>query len=129
MKCKRIDGARCATMLRTRYLMLCPRCKAVYGPGFSWCPVCEVELVDQLPPAELVIIRHYEKSLDAELAKSVLEAAGIDSMIRQRHWSHNNYGLAFSPRIQLLVRVEDVEDAEKILDMDVTAEDEGAPPS
>ena len=113
--------------LRTSYLMFCPRCRVVYVPGFSWCPACEVELVENLPAGELVVIRHYEKSLDAELAKSVLEAAGIDSTIRTRHWSRNNYGFAFSPRIQLLVRVEDVEDAEKILDMDVTDVGEDEP--
>jgi hypothetical protein len=69
---------------------------------------------------ELVVIRTYQRGIDADLAKSVLEAAGIQSMIRgdlgRRYYY--GYGLALKTGIELLVRAEDVEDAEKILDVE-----------
>lgn len=125
--------------------MFCPQCKAEYRPGFDRCSDCDVQLVDHLqveepkrapkdrrtfdadsftPEPELVVIRTYQRGLDADLGKSVLEAAGIQSMIRgdsgRRYYY--GYGLALSTGIELLVRAEDAEDAEKILDMDVTDE-------
>jgi Putative prokaryotic signal transducing protein len=119
--------------------MFCPQCKAEYRVGFVRCTDCDVELVDHLPVHEsspvaefprgrfeaepkLVVIRTFQRGLDADLAKSVLEAAGIASMIRgdagRRYYY--SYGLALGTGIELLVRVEDAEDADKILDMDVT---------
>jgi hypothetical protein len=77
--------------------MFCPKCKAEYRVGFVRCSDCHVDLVDHLPVAkppnetkanisfeanrfgrepELVVIRNYTSGLDADLAKSVLEAAG-----------------------------------------------------
>jgi len=126
--------------------MFCPQCKAEYRAGFIRCSDCDVELVDHLPvelPAEaeavarkfeagrfeaapeLVVIRTFQSGLDADLAKSVLQAAGIDSMIRgndsaRRHY----YGLALTQGIDLLVRAEDAEDAVKILDVDDTTGDD-----
>ena len=67
---------------------------------------------------QLVVVRTYERGIDADLAKSLLEAAGIPSMIRgdvgRRYYY--GYGLALYTGIELLVRAEDVEDAGKILD-------------
>ena len=120
--------------------MFCPRCKAEYRVGFFRCSNCDVELVDHLPvdvPAsqprqdvprrfdaeeiELVVIRTYQNGLDADLAKTVLEAAGIESMIRGDDTARRYYvGLPFDQRIELVVRSEDAEDAEKILDTDAT---------
>jgi hypothetical protein len=70
---------------------------------------------------ELVVIRTYQRGLDADLAKSVLEAAGISSMIRgdEGRRYYYGYGLALKTGIELLVWAEDAEDAEKILDSDV----------
>ena len=81
------------------------------------------------PGQELVVIRTYQRGVDADLAKSVLEAAGIPSMIRgdQGRRYYYGYGLALKMGIELLVRAEDAEDAEKILDMDVT--DDGGDPN
>src|SRR5438874_6796073 len=121
--------------------MFCPQCKAEYRVGFVRCSDCDVELVDHLleddssPVAEfprgrfeaepeLVVIRTFQRGLDADLAKSVLEAAGIPSMIRgdagRRYYY--GYGLALYTGIELLVRAEDVEDAEQILDLDASGE-------
>ncbi len=73
----------------------------------------------------LVVIRTYQRGIDADLAKSVLETAGIPSMIRgdtgRRYYY--GYGLALHTGIELLVRADDVEDAVQILDID--ASDQG----
>jgi hypothetical protein len=126
--------------------MYCPQCKAEYRVGFIRCSDCDVELVDHLPvdppvvdvprgfvpdhfqaKPELVVVRTYQSGLDADLAKSVLDAAGIDSMIRGNDTGSRYYlALAVSQGIDLLVRAEDAEDAEKILDMDATTEGEDA---
>jgi hypothetical protein len=78
------------------------------------------------PELELVVIRTYQRGVDADLAKSVLEAAGIPSMIRGDNGRryYYGYGLALNTGIELLVRAEDAQDAEKILDMDVSNEDD-----
>jgi hypothetical protein len=118
--------------------MFCPRCKAEYRVGFTRCSDCNVDLVDHLPEekpapeslpdfrgdrfepkAELVVIRTFSSDLEADLAKGALEAAGIDSTFRSDETARRLYhGLSFA--VQLLVRAEDAEDAEKILDMDAT---------
>ena len=67
---------------------------------------------------QLVVIRTYQHGVAADLAKSLLQAAGIPSMIRgddgRRYYY--GYGLALYTGIELLVRAEDAKDAEKILD-------------
>ena len=122
--------------------MFCPKCKAEYRIGFIRCSDCDVELVDYLPvetpvPKEvsrgfesdrfeaepkLVVVRTYQSGLDADLAKTVLEAAGIQSMIRGDDIAPRYCSL--TQRVELLVRAEDAEDAEKILDVDATDGDE-----
>jgi Putative prokaryotic signal transducing protein len=123
-------------------LMFCPQCKAEYRVGFVRCSDCHIDLVEHLPaekPAtgalpettsepnrfrrelDLVVIRTYTSGLDADLAKSVLDAAGIDSVIRGDYGIRPNYlGLALTQGLDLLVRAEDAEDAVKILDSDAT---------
>jgi len=125
--------------------MFCPKCKAEYRVGFIRCSDCDVELVDYLPvetpvpkevsrgfesdrfeaEAKLVVVRTYQSGLDADLAKTVLEAAGIESMIRGDDTARRYYvGLPLTQRVELLVRAEDAEDGEKILDVDATDGDE-----
>jgi hypothetical protein len=104
--------------------MFCPQCKAEYRVGFVRCSACDVELVDQLLPADpppqlgfdgpdsgLVVVRRYVNRFDADLAKTALEGLGIDSMIRS-DISEIEYSLA------LIVRSGDVKDADEILGVD-----------
>jgi hypothetical protein len=63
------------------------------------------------------VIRTYQNAIEADLAKSALEGAGIPS-VRTDTVSRQYISPALP--LQLLVRSEDAEDAEKILDMDVT---------
>ena len=121
--------------------MFCPKCKAEYRVGFLRCSDCHVDLVEHLPaekpPAEeakvdttfdqnrfepepeLVVIRTFQRSLDADLAKSVLEAAGIESIIRGDDTARRYY-TGMAQGLDLLVLAQDAEDADKILDTDAT---------
>jgi Putative prokaryotic signal transducing protein len=121
--------------------MFCPQCKAEYRVGFTRCSDCDVELVDHLPieklstapirrtfeadrfalEAELVVIRTYQNAIEADLAKSALEAAGIPTILSD---SVSRQYISPSLPLQLLVRAEDAEDAEKILDLDVSRADD-----
>src|SRR5713226_2998537 len=127
--------------------MFCPQCKAEYRVGFVRCSDCAVELVDHLPvdapshssvdaranyvprgfeteQLELVVIRTFQSGLEAGLAKTVLDAAGIESIIRGDDSGPRHYlGLALTLGVDLLVRSQDAEDADKILNIDVTGED------
>jgi hypothetical protein len=108
--------------------MFCPRCKAEYRVGFTRCSDCDVELVDHLEPerprevkpdAQLVVIRTFFNGFDAGLAKSVLEAAGIDSEIKSYDAGKLSPRIGFAGGIELLVRSEDAADADKVLNAEV----------
>jgi hypothetical protein len=113
--------------------MFCPNCKAEYRVGYLRCSDCDVALVDQLPAdppprdalrdvdAELVVIRTFERLLDADLAKSVLEAAGIESEVLHGHRGQLSPELGLPIGIQLLVRSEDSAAADEILNTDVSS--------
>jgi hypothetical protein len=110
-------------------IMFCPQCKAEYRVGFTRCSDCGVELVDLLPaepvePAEpldprrdldssleFVVIRTYANQLAADIARAMLESAGIEPMLRPETY----YG-----RIDLLVKSDDARDADDILSADST---------
>ena len=120
--------------------MFCPKCKAEYRVGFLRCSDCHVDLIEHPPvekPAaeeakvdttfgqnrfepdlELVVIRTFQNGLDADLAKSVLEAAGIESIIRGDDTARRYYPMAQG--LDLLVLAQDAEDAVKILETDAT---------
>jgi hypothetical protein len=113
--------------------MFCPRCRAEYRAGFHRCSDCDVELVDELPEdpasvgrkrssefdhAELVVLRTYHTVIDAELAKTALDSVGIDSMVRSDNQGGQSPGLSFTRGVELLVRPDDVEAANDILDVD-----------
>jgi hypothetical protein len=68
-----------------------------------------------MPDAELIVIRTFLTRVDADLAKSALDAAGIESMVR----SDDAGGLRphlWMGGIALLVRQEDVDRAETVLE-------------
>src|SRR5215475_12182569 len=108
--------------------MFCPQCKAEYRAGFAKCSDCDVELVQQLPVdaahisetdhPQLVVVRTYPSHVDADLARMALEAAGIESMFGSDDQGGQSPGLTFTRGIALLVRSEDVDDADEILSVD-----------
>ena len=114
--------------------MFCPQCKAEYRAGFTKCSDCDVELVNQLPAEpqplsetdhpQLVVVRTYTSNVEADVARTALEAAGIESMVTSDDEGRQSPGLGFTRGTALLVRSEDVKDADEILSVD---DDNGEP--
>jgi hypothetical protein len=107
--------------------MFCPQCKAEYRAGFARCSDCDVELVKELPVdpqpiptdhPQLVVVRTYTSHVEADLARTALEAAGIESMVTSDDEGRQSPGLGFTRGTALLVRSEDVKDADEILGVD-----------
>jgi hypothetical protein len=63
---------------------------------------------------ELIVIRTFLNKFDAELAKSALEAAEIESMIRADDAGGTRPGL-WMAGIELIVRAEDAKRADELL--------------
>jgi hypothetical protein len=64
---------------------------------------------------ELVTVKTFPDRIDAELARSALEAAGIEAIIRTDDAGGLQPGLAMSNGVALLVRVENVSAAADVL--------------
>ena len=65
---------------------------------------------------ELNVVGNFADRIEAELAASALEAAGIDSMIRDDDAGGMQPAMAFSNGVTLLVRVADATAAGEILE-------------
>ena len=63
----------------------------------------------------LVVVRSFPDRVEAELAHGVLEAAGIESMVRNDDAGGMQPAMAFSNGADLLVRAEDAGEAEELL--------------
>ena len=68
-----------------------------------------------MPRTDLVVIRKFPTKFDAEMAKSALEAANIDAMIRADDAGGVQPGMWLGNGVELLVRSEDAERATEIL--------------
>jgi Putative prokaryotic signal transducing protein len=68
-----------------------------------------------MPELELVAVRTFLNRIEAELARSALEAAEIDAMVSADDAGGASAGLWVSRGVRLLVRAEDVCRAEDIL--------------
>lgn len=71
---------------------------------------------------ELVVVRTFNDRIEAELAQSALEAAGIESMVRGDDAGGVQPGLWTSEGVDVLVREEDAANAREILDVEPKAE-------
>ena len=65
---------------------------------------------------ELVVVGTFSDRIEAELAASALEAAGIDSMIRDDDAGGMQPAMAFTGGVELLVREADASAAGEILE-------------
>jgi Putative prokaryotic signal transducing protein len=75
-----------------------------------------------MPPDDLLVIATFIKSIDAELARGALEAAGIESLIRADDCGGTRPHL-WMGGIELLVRDEDADRAREILGTEATLMD------
>ena len=120
--------------------MYCPTCRTEYRHGFTRCSDCDSALVDQLPAesasatedgelpnAELVTVEVFHDHIDAEIAKGALEAAGIEAMLQSDDARGTQPSLSMSRGVELLVRAEDAEKADEVLNGEPLAEDSDVP--
>jgi hypothetical protein len=70
---------------------------------------------------ELVVVRTFNDRIEAELAQSALEAAGIESMVRGDDAGGVQPGLWTGEGVDVLVREEDATNAREILDVEPKA--------
>jgi hypothetical protein len=70
--------------------------------------------------SELVVVRTFNDRIEAELAHSALEAAGIESMLRTDDSGGLQPGLALTNGVGLFVRAEDARAAADVLSTDQT---------
>ena len=64
----------------------------------------------------LVVVRTFLNRFEADLAKSALEAAEIESLVRPDDAGGMEPGLWMGQPVELLVRADDADRAEEILD-------------
>ena len=65
--------------------------------------------------ADLVVVRSFLNRFEAETARSALEAAGIDSLIRADDAGGMQVAMSMGHAVELLVRGEDADQAAEIL--------------
>ena len=73
---------------------------------------------------ELVVVHTFLNRFEADVAKSALDAAEIDSLIRPDDAGGMEPGLWVGNAIDLVVRVEDAERAREVLDSSARTEPE-----
>ncbi len=108
--------------------MICPKCRREFAWHVTVCPDCDTELVERLPApeptpdAELVpVLRTGDAGL-VPLAKSMLEAEGIEYLVRGEGLQDlfgagrvGGYNFVVGPA-EFLVRAEDGERAKALLE-------------
>jgi hypothetical protein len=109
--------------------MICPNCKAEYREGYTVCADCEVPLVEKLPEdeqpepeIELVTVFDTGEPADVIVAKSLLEAEGIEYFAKgegvQDLIGAGRIGSGFNTmvgQVEIQVRPEDAERAHQLL--------------
>jgi hypothetical protein len=70
-----------------------------------------------MPDAPLIVIANFLNHIDADMARSALEAADIAAMISADDAGGLRPHLSVGSNVRLLVRAEDAEQARKILDL------------
>ena len=103
----------------------CPQCKAEYTEEISMCADCQVELVSERPPDDIVeyvdweIVHHAPNEVAGNMIKGILEDAGIDVVLRshginalggiKEDWSEPYWG-------EVMVQADDLERGKEIID-------------
>jgi len=101
--------------------MFCPECRSEYVEGITACVDCQVPLVQELPPEpeveyrDFMPVKTYFSRHEAELARSVLEANGIEATIASDDAGGLQPGLSFTRGVQVLVNGDDILEAEEVL--------------
>jgi hypothetical protein len=118
--------------------MICPNCRAEYREGYTVCADCEVPLVEKLqedeppePELELVTVFDTGEPADVLVAKSILEAEGIEFFAKdegvQDLFGAGRLGSGFNTmagQVEIQVRPEDADRARRLLERLDEGEDE-----
>ena len=70
--------------------------------------------------SELVVVHSFGNRQEADLAKSALDAAGIDNFVRSDDGGGMERGLWAGNGVQVVVRAEDIDAAREVLDRPAT---------
>jgi putative signal transducing protein len=70
--------------------MFCPECKSEFIEGITKCPVCDIKLIDELPP-ELEFVDYKEilatyNQADIAFLKSLLDSEDISYFFKGKHF-------------------------------------------
>jgi hypothetical protein len=111
--------------------MFCFHCKSEYPPGVTHCSQCGAFLVYRFPMnhplpevsgnVKLVVVGVFHNALEANLARTTLTAAGIESIVRSEDFAGGVLAqMSFIKGIEILVRPDDLQDAVEILKGDAS---------
>ena len=98
--------------------MFCPKCRTEYREGFYVCADCNSDLVDELPPEEVLEFTEYVEVLgtynpaDVALIKSILDAENITYYFNAEHFM---YVRPLAEQVRLMVKKDEAEKAKEIL--------------
>lgn len=102
----------------------CPKCKYEYCEGIEECPDCNIKLVkklhEEIKPehidSELVQVGSFLTITDAEMARVRLEGEGVESVVMDSISPNLYVGFSLvNGGVRLMVRLEDIDRAKKIL--------------
>lgn len=112
--------------------MICPNCEYEFVDGIKICPECETELITSeefeghlVNPEDWVIVTTCDLPYQAEMLKSNLEGADIETLILNQQDRNFPASGDFSI-LKILVKKTDAEDALNIIkDIELTENTEG----
>ena len=98
--------------------MFCPECKSEFIEGITKCPVCDIKLIDELPPEPEPEFVDYKEILatynpaDVAFLKSLLDSERITYFFKGEHFM---YVRPLADPVRLMVRTDQVAQASDLL--------------
>lgn len=98
--------------------MFCSECKSEFIEGITKCPVCDINLIDELPPEPEPEFVDYKEVLatynpaDVAFLKSLLDSEGITYFFKGEHFM---YVRPLADPVRLFVKTDQVAQAVDLL--------------